>query len=127
MQCRNKARHWSLILPAVERNAVNPLERERSNGLYERVFRHFGRHLWERAAGFATIALAGLWKIRLEVFGDRMQPKTIVTRYQATAVTRASAGGDGVPTAGRIEGQELPPAAAAISTAEFMTGGRFPA
>ncbi len=83
VQCRDKARSWSLILPAVTRNAVNPLERKRSNDLYERAGRLFGQRLWERAAGFATIALAGLWKLRLKIFGDRLQPRTIVTRYPA--------------------------------------------
>jgi hypothetical protein len=126
VQCRDKARSWSLILPAVARNAVNPLERRRSNELYERTFRHFGRHLWERAAGFATIALAGLWNLRLKIFGDRLPPKTIVTRYPAAAVTRSLVDGSAVPAVGRTQVQQLPPAAAAISPAALMTGGRYP-
>ncbi len=124
VQCRDKARSWSLILPAVARNAVNPLERRRSNQLYERAFHHFGRHLWERAAGFATIALAGLWKLRLKIFGDRLQPKTIVTRSPAVAVTRELVDRGTVETVGRTEVQQLPPAAAAISPAAMMTGGQ---
>jgi len=123
VQCRDKARHWSLILPAVARNAVNRLERKRSNDLYQRAGRLFGRRPWERAAGFATIALAGLWKLRLKVFGDRMQPKTIVTRYPAITVTRTLAGGRAASAVGRTEVQKLPPAAAAISPAAMMTGG----
>jgi hypothetical protein len=122
-QCMEKARSWSLILPAVARNAVNPLERRRSNELYERTFRHFGRNSWERVAGFATIALAGLWKLRLKIFGDRLQPKTIVTHYPAAAVTRTLVDGSTVPVVGRTELQQLPPAAAAISPAAMMTGG----
>jgi hypothetical protein len=125
-QCRDKARSWSLILPAVARNAVNPLERSRSTDLYYRAGRLFGRRLWERAAGFATIALAGLWKLRLEVFGDRMQPKTIVTHYPAAAITRELADGRVVVPVRRTEVQQLPPAAAAISPTAMMTGGQSP-
>ena len=124
MQCREKARSWSLILPAVTRNAVNALERKRSNELYERAFRHFGRNLRERAAGIATIAIAGLWKLRLKIFGDRLQPKTIVTRYPAAAVIRTLIDRGAVSAVGRTEVQQLPPAAAAISPAATMTAGR---
>jgi len=113
-QSRDKARSWSLILPSVAHNAVNPLEKDRAENLYERARRQFGRQAWERAAGFATIALTGLWKIRLKIFGDRLQPKTIVTRYPAAAAV----GGltvrrieDSVASASR---QELPRAAAAL-------------
>ena len=38
-QCRDKARSWSLILPAVARNAVNLLEKDRADSLYERAGR----------------------------------------------------------------------------------------
>jgi len=124
VQCGEKARSWSLILPAVAQNAVNPLERRRSIDLYERAGRLFGRRLWERAAGFATIALAGLWKLRLKIFGDRLQPRTIVTRYPAAAVTRELVDRGAVAAVGFTEVQQLPPAAAAISPAAILTGGR---
>jgi len=124
VQCREKARSWSMILPAVARNAVNALERKRSNELYERAFRHFGRNLWERTAGFATIALAGLWKLRIKILGDHVQPKTIVTRYPAAAVTRTLIDRGAVSAVGRTEVPQLPPAAAAISPAAMLTGGR---
>jgi hypothetical protein len=123
-QCRDKARSWSLILPAVARNAVNPLEKNRSTDLYLRAGRLFGRRLWERAAGFATIALAGLWKLRLKVFGDRLQPKTIVSHYPAAAIARKPAGESTVANVGRMGRQQLPPAAAAMSPAVILTGGR---
>jgi hypothetical protein len=123
-QCRDKARVWSLILPAVTRNAVNRLERRRSQALYARAGRVFGRRLWERAAGSATIALAGLWKLRLKVLSDRLQPKTIVTRYPAVAVTRELADRNSVSAVGRTQVQQLPPAAAAISPTAMMTGGQ---
>jgi hypothetical protein len=124
VQCRDKARSWSLILPAVTRNAVNPLERKRSNELYERAIRLFGQRLWERAAGFGTIALAGLWKLRLKIFGDRLQPRTIVTRYPPAAIAGTLADGSAVSAVGGNEVQQLPSATAAISPAAMMTGGR---
>ncbi|MDX2435962.1 MAG: cobalamin-dependent protein [Acidobacteriota bacterium] len=114
-QSRDKARSWSLILPSVAKNAVNPLERNRANKLYERVGRLFGRRLWERVAGQATIVLGALWKIRLKLIGDGMQPKTIVTRYSAAAAAgRLSE----CRTAGSKEREarlEFPPAAAAMT------------
>ncbi len=127
VQCREKARSWSMILPAVARNAVNALERKRSNELYERAFRHFGRNLWERAAGFATIALAGLWKLRIKILGDHVQPKTIVTRYRAAAVAGEMVDSGTGFRAGLEEAQQLPPAAAAISPIALATNGRYPA
>jgi hypothetical protein len=124
VQCRDKARSWSLILPAVARNAVNPLERSRSTDLYSRAGRLFGRRLWERAAGFATIALAGLWKLRLKVVGDRLQPKTIVTRFRTAAMTRELVDSGAVLHVGLEEVQQLPPAAAAISPVVIISRGR---
>jgi hypothetical protein len=123
-QCRDKARIWSLILPAVARNAVNPLEQRRSNELYERTAKLFDRRPWERAAGFATIGLAGLWKLRLKFFGDRLQPKTIVTSYPAAAVTHERIDRTTVTAVGRKEVQQLPPAAAALSPTAMITGGQ---
>jgi hypothetical protein len=123
-QCGDKARSWSLILPAVARNAVNSLETSRSTELYARADRLFGRNLWERAAGFATIALAGLWKLRLKVVGDRLQPKTIVTHYPAAAVARELTCASSVAPHRRTEVQQLPPAAAAMSPVVIQSGTR---
>jgi len=123
-QCRDKARSWSLILPSVAHNAVNRLERNRAHSLYRRVGRLFGRRLWERAAGLATIALAAAWKLRISIFGDRLQPRTIKTHHPASAVAAGF-------QVGRAEGpivqpvrQELPPAAAAIVPTAILNDGR---
>ena len=124
VQCRDKARSWSLILPAVAHNAVNPLEQSRSNDLYERAARHFGRRPWERLAGFATIGLAALWKLRLKVLGDRPQPKTIVTRFPAAAGAGELAARRATPHVGRTAQQQLPRAAAAISPTAYCHSAR---
>jgi hypothetical protein len=114
-QSRGKARVWCLILPAIMYNAVNRKERWRSKDLYERARRLFGRNLWQRLAGLCTIPLAGLWKLRLELFGDVVQPRTIVTHCPAvTQVSRLSTGKT-VPRSGRLPVHQLPPATAAAS------------
>jgi hypothetical protein len=81
-QFERQARVWRLILPAVERHAVNRLEVERVRELSERTDRLFGLNLWERLAGRGTALLSSLWKLRIRLRGDRIQPKTIVTRYR---------------------------------------------
>lgn len=124
VQCRDKARSWSLILPSVARNAVNRLEHDRSNDLYARAGRLFGRSWWERAASAATIALAGLWKLRLAIIGDHLQPKTIVTRYPADAVAREQIDGRTDVHEGRTKVQDMPPAAAAMSASAVVIGER---
>jgi hypothetical protein len=84
-QTERKVRSWSPILPSVARNAVNPLERSRANDLYGRVAGLVGRSSWERLASLGAIALGELWKLRLKILGDRLQPRTIVTRLPAAA------------------------------------------
>ena len=84
-QYEEQARQWCLILPAVAHNAVNAKERQRSQELHQRSERLFGRRAWERLAGVGTIALAGLWKLRLKLVGDTVQPRIIVTRYDRSA------------------------------------------
>ncbi len=123
-QCMDKAKSWSLILPAVAHNAVNPLEKRRATDLYDRAHQLFGRRLWERAAGLGTIALAGLWKLRIKIFGDRLQPRTIVTRYPAVAAKGKLAHRRTTLDMGPTGVQKLPPAAAAVSPVSILIGER---
>jgi hypothetical protein len=118
-QFRDKARIWSLILPAVRHNAVNVLERKRSVDLEKRAARHFGRSLGRRIAGAGTVVLAGVWKLRIKIFGDGLQPKTIVTRYPAVAGVDELADRRLVGPAVSVAQQEIPPAAAAMSSASY--------
>ena len=117
-QSRDKARMWCLILPAVMHNAVNRKERRRSKDLYERGRQLFGRNLWQRLAGLGTISLAALWKLRLELFGDMVQPRTIVTRYPAAAQVSRLSAGKTAPRSARLPVHQLPPATAAASRIE---------
>jgi len=114
-QFEKQARVWRLILPAVEHHAVNDLERRRARKLGHRAQRLFGLTPLDRLAGFGTRTLSVLWKLRLDLFGDGIQPRTIVTRYNE----QSKAG-----TGGRFKGQsviddqadrKLPRAAAAFS------------
>ena len=113
-QFEKQARVWRLILPAVECHAVNDLERRRSRELGRRAQRLFGLTGWERLAGFGTTALSVLWKLRLDLFGDGIQPRTIVTRYNEQAQTGSGSRFKGRPVREDQGQQQLPPAAAAF-------------
>ncbi len=117
-QSRDKASMWCLILPAVTHNAVNRKERRRSKDLYEWARRLFGRSVWKRVAALGTIPLAGLWKLRLKLVGDTVQPQTIVTRYPVAAQISQLSAGKTAPQSGRLPVHQLPPAAAATSRIE---------
>jgi len=117
-QNRDKANVWCLILPAVAHNAVNRKERRRSKDLHERARRHFAWNARHRLAGLGTIALAGLWKLRIKLFGDMVQPRTIVTRYHATAQVSRLPAEKKVTRSHRLRVDQLPPAAAAMSRVE---------
>ena len=113
-QFERQARVWRLILPAVERHAVNRLEVERVRELSKRADRLFGLNLWERLAGRGTALLSSLWKLRIRLRGDGIQPKTIVTRYRR--------GGASVPALREVRDavsdnsdRRLPSVAAAVS------------
>jgi hypothetical protein len=112
-QIKEMARHYCLIIPSVARNAVNPAERQRAIQLDRLARRLLGRRFWEHLATFGAISLAQLWKARIKLRGDVIQPKMIRTRYSAgrqvsgrnlrVVETRAEA----------VETLRLPPAAAA--------------
>ncbi len=114
-QSRDKASVWCLILPAVAHNAVNRKERRRSIDLYEWARRLFGRTVWQRLASLVTIPLAGLWKLRLELLGDTVQPRTIVTHYPVAAQVRQLSAGKTAPRNARLPVHQMPPATAAAS------------
>jgi hypothetical protein len=114
-QSRDKASVWCLILPAIMHNAVNRKEGRRSKDLYERARRLFGRSVWQRLAALGTIPLAGLWKLRLKLLGDTVQPQTIVTRYPVAAQVSQLSAGKRAQRNGRLPVHQLPPATAAAS------------
>ena len=114
-QFAKQARIWRLILPAVKHHAVNETERRRAIELTRRAQRLFGLRTWERLAGLSTLGLSLLWKLRLQLLGDGIQPKTIVTHYleQSAAAAGSRSTRRSLPSNPRA--QQLPPAAAAMS------------
>jgi hypothetical protein len=79
------AREYGLAVAVLADDPVNGLERERVAALEAELRATFGPlGLTERLKRVAAHALAALWRMRIRLFGDGVQPKTIVTRYQAT-------------------------------------------
>ena len=75
---------WMPPLAVLSRNGVNALERERAARLEREIADALGvSALRRRALGAAVRALAAAWRLRLRLFGDGIQPATIVTRYPA--------------------------------------------
>ena len=116
-QFEKQARIWRLILPAVKHHAVNARERRRVQELTERAERLFGLSAWERLAGFGTLGLSMLWKLRLDLFGDGIQPKTIVSRDLGSAGCEIGVDTIAAPLPMTRQERRLPPAAAAVSRA----------
>ena len=82
-QLREQARLYSQLLPVIAGNAVNATERSRALALDVERRQLLGpigakEHLMRIAARL----IATQWGLRLRLFGDGIQPSTIVTRYQ---------------------------------------------
>jgi hypothetical protein len=69
----------------------------------------------ERVAGFGTVAMSLLWKLRIRLRGDQIQPRTIVTRYRRRATVIPALRGLQDSLSNEMSAEELPPAAAAVS------------
>jgi hypothetical protein len=93
-QLAERTREYASMLPGLARFAAHPLERERARILDREITATLGRptvkeHLLRAGATGAMAA----WKLRLATVGDRMQPRTIVTRYESG---RAAVPGSGI-------------------------------
>ncbi len=116
-QFEKQARIWRLILPAVKHHAVNELERRRVDELSTRAERLFGLRTWERIAGLGTLGLSMAWKLRLELLGDEIQPKTIVSRNLGCPKSGTGLFPITTPLPKAQTDRQLPPAVAAASRA----------
>lgn len=86
---RKRVRDYAPILAAIERFAVNGRERQRAMSLERKISAAFGpRSFSTRLLRTAAILLAAVWKYRIRVLGDAIQPRTIVTRYAAAPKAR---------------------------------------
>ena len=112
-QARERLEEYRLILPVVERHAVNDLERERAADLARRITEAVGKP-GLRARVFQTIvrALAARWRARVWLFGDAIQPETILTRYTAGKAAHGAIPAVECPLPETQESRRLPQAAA---------------
>ncbi len=79
-----RAREYGAMLPGLARLAPSELERERAGRLSAELDRELGPPtVRERLERRAAATLMRIWKLRLAMLGDGLQPKTIVTRYRA--------------------------------------------
>jgi hypothetical protein len=82
-QLGRRARLYSQLLPVIARHAVNDRERRRARTLDREQRRLLGPlKPTERLLRFGAQLLAARWDLRLRLFGDRIQPSTLVTRYR---------------------------------------------
>jgi len=83
-QLAKRVRLYSHLLPLIARRAVNDMERQRAEALDAEQIRLLGPlSLGDRLTRMSAKLLAARWDIRLRLFGDRIQPETIVTHYRA--------------------------------------------
>ncbi len=76
-------RAWSPVLPTIALLAVNSLERERATDLLRRIRRSIPQSLGDRIKAPAALAIALAYRARVRLFGDTIQPRTILSRYPA--------------------------------------------
>jgi hypothetical protein len=78
---------YSMILPTIERNAVNETELERARTLRREIAKELPQafNLKRRSMALGATALAALWNLRVRMKGDMIQPATIVTRLSSGA------------------------------------------
>lgn len=85
-QLRRRALEYSSILPLVAKYAVNETECTRATALDREISDLFGKPSpKERIRRIAIQILAMRWKLRRRIFGDVIQPPTMVTTYRAGA------------------------------------------
>ena len=78
-----QTRRWAPMLSAIARHAVNAKERERALDLQSRIGAIFPGSFLDRLKRIAVRALSARWKLRVRLWGDSIQPKTVLTRYRA--------------------------------------------
>ena len=74
---------WAPMLSVIAKRAVNETERARALELERSIEARLGRSTGSRLAGLAARALASAWALRVKLFGDGIQPRTIRTHYSA--------------------------------------------
>ena len=89
-QFRNRTQEYVTILPLVAKYAVNETERKRAQSLDRDIGERFGTpSLQERLRRIVIQVLALHWWLRCRLFGDTIQPATVVTNYSLGAKRNA--------------------------------------
>ena len=81
-QMAETVRQYGLAVAALSDTAINDLERQRIADIEAEMREAFGPlTVSEKAKRVAVHVLAALWRVRLRLVGDGIQPKTIVTHF----------------------------------------------
>ena len=74
---------WVPMLPTIARHAVNAVERERARSLERAITERYPLTVKDRVLRTAVRMCRAAWAARVRLFGDGLQPATIVTHYPA--------------------------------------------
>ena len=77
----HRLREWSSIMGVIKQHAVNDRERQRADFLDCQLLERMPMTLARRVERVGAQALAAAWLARIKLLGDRIQPRTILTRY----------------------------------------------
>lgn len=81
---KERVQEYRLMLRAISMNAVNDVEWQRARNLDRKITEQLGPlGIKGKLIRAATLALSARWNLRLKLFGDMIQPATIVTEYKA--------------------------------------------
>ncbi len=76
-----RLREWSSIISVIERNPVNDLEARRARFLDLQLQERLPMTATRRIERLVARSLSAAWLLRIKLFGDRIQPDTLLTRY----------------------------------------------
>jgi len=89
-QALDQVRELRPLIPLMKRSSVNAQERERVGQLEETMEELIGpKSTKDLGLSLAASATARIWSWRLRLLGDRIQPRTRVTRYGVDRDSRA--------------------------------------
>jgi hypothetical protein len=112
-QIENRVRLWSCMLPALVRHPANATEKRRARKLDMDVSRDLPPTAIARIHRALTPIATSAWKLRTSLFGDTIQPDTILTHYLGRRATARRPLARAVEPGREVQAQ-LPAAAASM-------------